>query len=181
MVNGLQVRLLGGFIAVLLIALGLMGVVLILVLFARPVVTDALYNDLAATSVQTNFGNLVANETWRGLPPRQRRQLLEESLLGLQATLDAAAADTTYRILVTSIEGHVLYDSSEILTRDDQLRITEQQPLRNSIVENRRALFDQGRLQTPGGEEWLFVARPLFAVPRDAARQGENSLRLDYI
>ncbi len=180
MVNGLQIRLLIGFMVVLLVTLGVIGVVLILVLFARPVPVEAVYNDLAATSVQTNFATIFnERQNLRDVRPQDRRAFVESRLDDLRALLETAAAETDFRIIVLGGEQRVFYDSVGVLSPDDALRILERRSLRNSIVDNRRALFESGRLATPDGVEWLYVTRPILNIPR--SEDTPQGLRLDYL
>ena len=57
--NRLQVRILVAFVLVLIVTVGIIGAVLMLFLRSRPVPTQPIINELAATSVQTDFRTLI--------------------------------------------------------------------------------------------------------------------------
>ncbi|MBI5932015.1 MAG: HAMP domain-containing histidine kinase [Chloroflexi bacterium] len=154
--NRLNVRLLGAFGLVLLLTLAIISLALILVLRARPVNRDAEYLDLAGASL-----DISSNETqrlyWQSLdiPRRPREQVLPY--------LETQAAEKNVRILLTTADGTVVWDSAGNYPRKFE-QIIGRGPFSNTNRLPRLSKYFYQGVFLEKSVNWLFIEQSIEAV-----------------
>ncbi|GIV81268.1 MAG: hypothetical protein KatS3mg051_0622 [Anaerolineae bacterium] len=170
----LRSRLLLSYVAVLLILLALVGFVLLAFLATRPLPTGDIISDLTAVLLDVRAAEgarLGVGGQQSGMGWRTRLNAYEQLLTDYLATLSAQRG---VRALLIDGDGTVRYDSQGTLVAGSSVALVEQMPL---VPTNRMRLntLVQGRFRDPQGDEWLYVAQPLFPVMM------EMSLDLPYL
>ena len=183
--NRLQVRILVGFVLVLIVTVGIIGAVLMLFLRSRPVPAEPVVNELAATSVQTDFRTLV---------PARLAENVDSELI--ETFFADVAAETGFRVLLVRGGGsmpRVAFDSAGNFTTEDNVSFDDQGPIRGQVPPQRQPIFSQGRFEDPDGAHWIFVSRAVFepqgrrnqgsqqGPPGQQGQQGQNDDNLRYV
>ncbi len=162
--NTLRSRLLLSYVAVLLILLALVGFVLLAFLATRPLPTDEIISDLTAVLLDVRAVEGARQGTGMqqqgGVGVRARLTALQEMLPDYLAQLSAQRG---VRALLISANGVVHYDSEGTLAAGTSVDLGEQIPLVPTGRMRLNTLY-QGRFRDPDGNEWLFVAQPLFPM-----------------
>jgi len=153
--SSLRTRLFASYLAILMTLLLLVGVILLAFLAARPVSTEGVTTELAATLLDLR----IAEADWSGAarPGAGGGQALSEAALAL---LDDEAASRDVRILLVSAGGVIRYDSAGALTRGVAVAGVNFAPLITPRRATITAVFE-GAFAAPDEGEWIFVAQPL--------------------
>lgn len=186
MLGTLRTRLLASYIAMLLILLLLIGIVLIVFLYTRPLPTDDITNELTATLLDVRVVDRILFEIrtpiqGQGQPSGQAQGEAQQPLQtliqgGFIQQMDAnsplaqrivqflttQATSRGIRALLVTNTGHVWFDTNEIMHRGHQIHEQE----RNALIADapRGAMpvvLFKGRFDDPDGDEWLFVSQPV--------------------
>lgn len=165
MFNTLRNRLLLSFGAILLIMLILIGLTLLVFLRTRPLPTDDIVRDLAATLLDVQVSEswrITANTDDLTWSPGQTEVPLAVIERQITTYLDDQAAARDVRTLVVRGSGQVEFDSAgvfqkgELIPRFDRKSLVPAnvpRPLLTEVI--------QGRFTDPDGAEWIYVAQPL--------------------
>ncbi|MCD4684502.1 MAG: HAMP domain-containing histidine kinase, partial [Anaerolineae bacterium] len=181
-------RLLASYIAMLLILLLLIGIVLVVFLYTRPLPTDDITNELTATLLDVRVIDRIFFEIrtpaqgqgqggqGQDQGPAQSViqgnfvQLLENDGTLAQHVVEflvTEARTREIRLLLVTNAGRVLFDTEQTMLRGHQIHEQE----RTSLIADAPpgappVVVFKGRFDDPNGEEWLYVAQPVLPQTR---------------
>jgi len=158
----LQTRLWVSFIVLLSLTLALIGLLLMVFLYSRPIPLEDTAQNLSPVALEVDFREFLSATSRQNPTP-----LLEE----IRQFLDSLAQETGYRLLILRPNGQSLYDSAS--REPSTLTIREEYPWRASDSPMRPTFLTYGAFEEEAsGQTWVYVSRPAIREGGGARSEG---------